>query len=109
MDARARLLKLAGIQDYFLRRDMTPEDNARLQGMLDQQGLPRHPNGPTHQFNSPEPVKDSHWQRGLAHIKKHKMRYGLGAAGLMGAGLLYKKMQDPQVDQGVVMDQQMGF
>lgn len=106
---RDRLLKLASIADFVLQHDMTPDDHAKLQAYLDQQKLPKHPNHVASMNHVPEPVKDSLLQRGLRHVRSHKLGYGLGAAGLLGAGLVYRKIQDSPTEQNVVMDQQAGF
>ena len=113
MDFRERLMKYAGLTDYFLKHDMTKADHDRLQAVLDQQGIPRHKGQPVH--GQPEMqhggehvplTAESPMYKAMEHIKRNKGRYAMGAAGLAGIGLLYKHTQN---NAYVEEPQQQGF
>jgi hypothetical protein len=109
---RRELIKIAIGLDYFLRKDMTPADAAKLNALLDQQGIPKHPQSVDvkakfHYADTPQPVGGT--QRFMDHLRRNKGRYGLGAAGLAGAALLLHRNRLPEMPDPSLTEQQAGF
>lgn len=106
------LLKLALKMDYFLKKEMTKDDAAKLNALLDAQGIPRHPKGVDinakfHYQDEPEMLSGR--QRFVDHLKRHKGKYGLGAAGLAGIAYLLRGNKQPQMIDPSMQDPQAGF
>jgi hypothetical protein len=101
-----RLLKMAASLDYFLRKDMTPDDQKNLNKILDEHGLPpAHNTGAGHM----EAGVPSKMENVLAHLKRHKGKYGLGAAALLGAALLSRRAPQQDMAQMEAPPEQSGF
>lgn len=99
------LVKIAAGMDYFLRKDLTPDDHVALNKLLDEQGLPPVKKA-LHEAPAAVPSKMTNV---LAHLKKHKGKYGLGAAALLGAALLSRRSAQPEMQPLEVPPEQSGF
>lgn len=92
--------------DYFLRKDMTPDDQVALNKLLDEQGLP-----PVKKVvgQASAEVAPSKMTQVMSHLKRHKGKYGLGAAALLGAALLSRRSSQPEMPQMEAPPEQSGF
>jgi len=101
-----RLQKVAISMEYFLRKDMTPDDKVVLNKMLDEQGLPPVKNMQGAEAAAAAPSKMS---KVVSHLKRHKGKYGLGAAALLGAAMLSRRSSQPEMQQMEMPPEQSGF
>ena len=110
------LVKLATVMDYFLKKDMSDADRKKLDQLLDEHGILRHPKSMEakvqfHYDDAPQAASGGAKEmlnKALAHVKRNKGRYALGAAGLLGARYLYNKATE-QPAQEMPPEQQAGF
>lgn len=108
------LVKLATVMDYFLKKDMSDADRKKLDALLDEHGILKHPKSVDAkiQFHYDDAPAQTGVKEMLAnvlqHVKRNKGRYALGAAGLLGAKYLYNKATE-QPAQEIPPEQMQGF
>ena len=99
-----RLQKIALKLDRFLSKDLTADDYDKLDKMLDEQGLP-----PSKRPRNLQEIPPSRLNTAMEHVKRHKGKYGLGAAALLGAALLSRRSSQPDMSQMQLPPDQSGF